>query len=1001
MSSLRSFRCDRNRIARLPPTMVGLKDLMDLDVSHNRLLFIPSAFSDLISRLYRFSYYNVTLRPRYILNDQTQLLAHLELEHFLDQPVSRPSVRDVTVALVGESGSGKTTLADAFNLQLATSSKGGGPTELQSLVADALVCDGGESRYLSAIELSNGVMDTFSRNLSVDLYLLAVDLTAIQPHNGCQHLFARHVNRIQMWLQALYELSPETPVVLVGTHADQVRSASLGEVWNIIEHLLDHGRPHHARRFADNRAANCLLCCSRHLALRRTLGKGHRTPGSGGTGSLGFVDLSLALMEPTANGHVPLEDHQPSGRHRFPHVVGYYEVEAKKLSKNLRKTSPSVEQLKEAVVRLASCHHLQYRIPRSWVAFIRHVASAVDAASSGMPLLFYDKVKSLAKTCDVMPTQIQHMLHYFHRRGKVVYFSSDDALSHMVVVNTQWFIQRLGQVMDVHLSSRCSTSEVIQPLFDRDLDERLLKITPSDLDQLQPPVLSARWLLGALQKLEMCIVLQGEGDDRLFLLPNLLEYGAPSHDVWPDNPEWEEKQITCDFAIRSLKPGLFSDLILRINREGRRYLRIVPDPVPVFLSHHIVFFSAFDQAGCEDCYNFRRRLRSKQRNEDLETADDVLHKVHVMFHARMDAVRVQVRGVSPCCTMKAVLNFLELFLDDLPEEEYETSSDGASLSSQTTSSVSPSASVFYSSDGHGSFGSLSHGSEEDDERDLFLLCPKCVLLRHTHPGRIAYHCLSPKRKAICRKWQNFGTWSRVTSGCDYRFSSVIEVPPTASLTMLPDYEHPRLVLILPPSPTVSNKDWYMFSRMKFLEGFEVHFLCEYTGFWHVTEDAGFRLNQSAQFTKAVGNQLPVLLNLALPLIQTIQGIPEHANNSRLVAPVVADLIKVYDYLRSVDPHIHDIYHWLSKNKDRVVNMLTKVLAAAGDGMPDLYFKVNNSINAHAIFQAPSSANRCHLAKYLHIDATSGRFGSLRPLYVEREIRWVCEAHYEELRSAPI
>jgi len=89
--------------------------------------------------------------------------------------------------------------------------------------------------------------------------------------------------------------------------------------------------------------------------------------------------------------------------------------------------------------------------------------------------------------------------------------------------------------------------------------------------------------------------------DRLLLIPGLLEYGAPSHDVWPDNPEWEERQITCDFGVRVLRPGLFSDLVVRLNSaEGRRQLRIVADPLPVFLSHHAVFFAAVDQVCSSD-----------------------------------------------------------------------------------------------------------------------------------------------------------------------------------------------------------------------------------------------------------------------------------------------------------------------------------------------------------------------------------------------------------------
>jgi len=77
----------------------------------------------------------------------------------------------------------------------------------------------------------------------------------------------------------------------------------------------------------------------------------------------------------------------------------------------------------------------------------------------------------------------------------------------------------------------------------------------------------------------------------------------------------------------------------------------------------------------------------------------------------------------------------------------------------------------------------------------------------------------PKRRAaaaVCRKWHNLGSWSRATTG-DYRFSSVIEVPPSACLTTLPDYEHPRLVLVLPPVQRLSHADWYLVLRQNVVE----------------------------------------------------------------------------------------------------------------------------------------------------------------------------------------
>jgi len=69
------------------------------------------------------------------------------------------------------------------------------------------------------------------------------------------------------------------------------------------------------------------------------------------------------------------------------------------------------------------------------------------------------------------------------------------------------------------------------------------------------------------------------------------------------------------------------------------------------------------QGGCTDCYNARRRMRARQprmgvassgtcsagvtlggldAGDVTDTEDDVLHKVHVMLHTRMDTIRVQV-----------------------------------------------------------------------------------------------------------------------------------------------------------------------------------------------------------------------------------------------------------------------------------------------------------------------------------------------------------------------
>ena len=187
----------------------------------------------------------------------------------------------------------------------------------------------------------------------------------------------------------------------------------------------------------------------------------------------------------------------------------------------------------------------------------------------------------------------------------------------------------------------------------------------------------------------------------------------------------------------------------------------------------------------------------------------------------------------------------------------------------------------------------------EQQHQFFLLCPKCVLLRHAHPERIQYQAMTARRKAICSRWHNLGSWSRAATG-DYRYSTVeLHQHLQSGLSSLPDYEHPRLVVVLPPSQPVSGREWYVFNRLRLLEGFEAHFLCENPAYWHMTEDSGYRLSRPQLVPGSrrrgggggAADHIAALLSLALPMIQVVQGVNEHSQTCRLVAPVVAELIR--------------------------------------------------------------------------------------------------------------
>lgn len=170
---LRVLRCDRNAISRLPPSLAELQRLTTLDVSHNRIDRVPPALAPLVRRLFRFEYFNLTMRPRQIRRCRARLLAHLDLENFLvtiqhhqlhqqnslsssamlpvvnpatagsstlvsmssspatnasfnhrsgiEEVDRRQTVRDITVAVVGETHSGKSSLVAALRDELGIS----------------------------------------------------------------------------------------------------------------------------------------------------------------------------------------------------------------------------------------------------------------------------------------------------------------------------------------------------------------------------------------------------------------------------------------------------------------------------------------------------------------------------------------------------------------------------------------------------------------------------------------------------------------------------------------------------------------------------------------------------------------------------------------------------------------------------------------------------------------------------------------------------------------
>jgi len=121
------------------------------------------------------------------------------------------------------------------------------------------------------------------------------------------------------------------------------------------------------------------------------------------------------------------------------------------------------------------------------------------------------------------------MLNYFHRRGKLVYFGvgatgnsscggiyddDDELLQRLAIIDCSWFVQRIGRLlMTSTLGSRCTPAEAIQTLADPATDTWLRARIADDPGATTAghPIangaisLTGRWLVAALDRLEMCV----------------------------------------------------------------------------------------------------------------------------------------------------------------------------------------------------------------------------------------------------------------------------------------------------------------------------------------------------------------------------------------------------------------------------------------------------------------------------------------------------------------
>ena len=323
---------------------------------------------------------------------------------------------------------------------------------------------------VTTIAFSGDFVDAYTRQLRPDIRLLLVDMTSLEPSPGnssTNHHYnnqpARHVTRTRMWLEALHELEPDAPVIIVGTHADLVRSTSGFDAF--LDELFSPAvRRQHCRRYGSagspGYCASCLLCAggvdssNRKSTRSTTTGTTHAPLFKSRSSPVGrFDELSIHQivdddLDVYPNGHVtspedmiatagvtsssPLQpprsrDHRKCSSgvvaetasfssissSTFPHVVGWAVVDSiRNFPKSeSKKSNVSVERLRGLIGRLAlgssSVSATSCRVPCRWSSLARHIDSlGVDCGLASTPCLPLDDIICMARSYDVESTEV-------------------------------------------------------------------------------------------------------------------------------------------------------------------------------------------------------------------------------------------------------------------------------------------------------------------------------------------------------------------------------------------------------------------------------------------------------------------------------------------------------------------------------------------------------------------------------------------------------------------
>ena len=226
----------------------------------------------------------------------------------------------------------------------------------------------------------------------------------------------------------------------------------------------------------------------------------------------------------------------------FPNIVGFVDVScADDQQETIAKLRDCIQ---EAVRKLPQVGD---KLPGVWVK-IREELNNLEK-----DYITYDEYCQICAAHGLSETRADHLSRYFHDLGVIVHHSDDPLLKKLVVVNSDWAIDGVYNVLDTP-----------------SIEHRNGRFTNSDLEQIWSEAKYAGKrpeLLALMKNYKICFELPGTGT---YIAPELLTANPVAYDRIE-----KTGRLTFVYRYQFMPAGLISRLIVKLHRhiEGEAFWR--------------------------------------------------------------------------------------------------------------------------------------------------------------------------------------------------------------------------------------------------------------------------------------------------------------------------------------------------------------------------------------------------------------------------------------------